>query len=241
MNSHYDINNETVERISSLQPLINNPNIGDIRLMTNQSVSEMFKSGNLKDIPGYEGFYAASKDGRIWSYPNRRNGFNGMWMKQQLCINTKNRNKPKCHYSISMYKNKKVKRKQVHRLVGLTFVPNPNSLPQINHKDGNPTMLPNNDVSNLEWATRKQNMQHAIKKGLFDIHSGKQDKTRSKNGKKTGAINGIKSRRIFSMPEVDCIRKIHEIGNKSFRSIAKVYNCSDKTIGNMCNYKSYVI
>ena len=46
---------------------------------------------------------------------------------------------------------------QVHRLVAKTFIPNPNSLPQVNHKDENPS---NNNVENLEWCTPEYNVRY---------------------------------------------------------------------------------
>ena len=52
---------------------------------------------------------------------------------------------------------------RVHRLVAQTYIPNPENLPQINHKDGNPL---NNSLDNLEWCTAKDNNIHAIKTGL---------------------------------------------------------------------------
>lgn len=52
----------------------------------------------------------------------------------------------------------------VHRLVGLTFIDNPDNYPQINHKDCNKM---NNHVSNLEWCTNKMNAHHAIANGIF--------------------------------------------------------------------------
>ena len=49
---------------------------------------------------------------------------------------------------------------QLNRLVAETFLPNPNNLPQVNHKDENPK---NNEVSNLEWCTAKYNSNYGTR------------------------------------------------------------------------------
>ena len=55
----------------------------------------------------------------------------------------------------------------VHRLIAQAFLPNPNNLPQVNHKDCNPS---NNDVSNLEWCDASYNMQYREKHGESQGH-----------------------------------------------------------------------
>lgn len=58
--------------------------------------------------------------------------------------------------------NGKTVTRYVHRLVAQTFIPNPDNLAEINHKDNNPT---NNCVINLEWCTHEYNMQYKEKYG----------------------------------------------------------------------------
>ena len=48
----------------------------------------------------------------------------------------------------------------IHRLVALTFLPNPNRLPQVNHKDENKE---NNSVENLEWCDAKYNSNYGTR------------------------------------------------------------------------------
>ena len=60
----------------------------------------------------------------------------------------------------------KVKRESIHRLMVINYLPNPNNLTEVNHKDGNKL---NNSLTNLEWCTPSENTQHAWDNGLIPI------------------------------------------------------------------------
>jgi len=99
-----------------------------------------------KDVIGYEGLYKISNMGKVYSIP--RNGTKGGILS------------PKKHngrHRIQLSKNNKLKTYGVHRLVAIAFIENKNNLPEINHKDENPI---NNYVDNLEWCTRKYNINY---------------------------------------------------------------------------------
>ena len=58
---------------------------------------------------------------------------------------------------VTLYNNKVPKQFRVHRLVAMAFIPNPEDKPVVNHLD---EVVYNNEVSNLEWATVKENTNH---------------------------------------------------------------------------------
>lgn len=96
----------------------------------------------MKDIPGFEGRYAITSCGKVWSYKSNR------FLKP---------------YSIGNdYLAVKLdgKNYRVHRLVAAAYLPNPKNLPQVNHKDENKH---NNALPNLEWCDAKYNNNYGTK------------------------------------------------------------------------------
>lgn len=86
------------------------------------------------------------------------------------------------YYDVGLTNSSGTKKMYIHRLVAESFINNPNNLPQVNHIDGNKL---NNNVSNLEWCTLKDNLKHARENGLNTscnvIPNGRGEKnTRSK-------------------------------------------------------------
>ncbi len=71
----------------------------------------------------------------------------------------------KGYFRIGILVNGKQKMYKIHRLVANAFIENPCNKSTVNHKDGDKT---NNHMNNLEWATQKENLQHAWRTGLFD-------------------------------------------------------------------------
>lgn len=110
----------------------------------------------MKDIKNYEGLYAVTEDGRVWSYKNSK------WLKPLPC--------GQGYLKVELYKNKKKTSFFVHRLVAIAFLPNPENLPDVNHKDEDKT---NNDISNLEWMTRQANVAYSNAKAIRCIELNK--------------------------------------------------------------------
>lgn len=112
----------------------------------------------FKNIIGYEGLYQVSNFGRIKSLPKG----DGNGYRERILIQEVIRRNHTNYKRVTLSKNGKTKRFQVHRLVGIHFINNDKNKPQINHLDNNGE---NNHYLNLEWATANENMQHSERQG----------------------------------------------------------------------------
>ena len=143
-----------------------------------------------RDIEGYEGLYQVSNLGNVRSitrsvtYPN---GGNRVFQGQELskiCAATG-------YYQVGLSRNGKVKVTNIHRLVAVAFIPNPENKPHVNHIDANKK---NNDCSNLEWVTRHENMQHAHSLGLCneDLSAAREARKRKVRRSDGAVFNSIR-------------------------------------------------
>ena len=109
-----------------------------------------------KSIPGYEGLYEVSSYGRVRSLEKsyiRKNGV--MDHKPEIILRPKNNGTG--YFTVCLYKNKIHKYYLIHRLVAQAFIPNPDNLSEVNHKDEDKS---NNRVENLEWCTHQYNLNY---------------------------------------------------------------------------------
>ena len=118
-----------------------------------------------KDIPGYEGEYKVSNMGNVYSIIKHR--LSSLILNKTLGY---------------LFVNLHGKNYRVHRLVALTFIPNPENKPYIDHIN---TIKTDNRVENLRWCTPMENTHNPISftKMVEAIKKANIGKFRIKNGK----------------------------------------------------------
>ncbi len=165
----------------------------------------------FRDIEGYEGLYQISNLGNVRSFKAVSKGGNlkPVYRKGYLTVTLRKNGVSKIH--------------SIHRLIATAFIPNPDNLPCVNHKDGNKL---NNDLSNLEWCTYSHNNKHAYKTGL-------------KNYAFTGGENSANHKLTES--EVKFIRENYKKNDAIYggRALAKRFNVSDSCISSVMLGKSW--
>lgn len=102
----------------------------------------MFQEKPIKDFEQY----SITTTGKIISYKYKKPHILKTWYQKSGYEN------------VCLCKNNRTRHFLIHRLVAEAFLENPDNKPEVHHKDGNPK---NNNVENLEWCTRKENLKHS--------------------------------------------------------------------------------
>lgn len=118
-----------------------------------------------KDVEGFEGHYQVSSFGQVKSLPRyRKQKGDGIALIQGRIMALKT---TKYGYkTVHLRKDDINIHPSVHRLVASAFILNPDNKPTVNHIDANKN---NNNVSNLEWSSHSEQMQHAVKNDLLEV------------------------------------------------------------------------
>lgn len=117
-----------------------------------------------KDVVGYEGRYMISSKGRFYTVPRKEKRGGSYVTIHGRILNADYDQDGYLRITLTGDNQSRFDA-FLHRLVAQTFIPNPEGLPQVNHKDGIKT---NNCVDNLEWVSNQQNVDHAWRAGLND-------------------------------------------------------------------------
>ena len=158
-------------------------------------------------LKGWENNYLISSNGRIISLErkskhSRHIGVYCLRKKRKLSFSILNNGYNMAALTI----NGVVVRKSLHRLVAINFIPNPENKPCVNHKNGVKT---DNRVSNLEWATHKENSQHSYRTGLQKPSFGMKGKVGNKNkmSKKVSQLDIKTGKVIKTWDSLHCVTR----------------------------------
>lgn len=168
-----------------------------------------------RDIVGFEGRYMVSNLGRVKNLPNKA------MSKERILTGHMLRG----YLGVTMHDaSHKQHAKAIHKLVAIAFIPNPDGLPMVNHKDENKL---NNRADNLEWCDAKYNANYG---------SGKLRMIESRRR------NGIAKERPWKYKAIDMYSIDGQFIRRfpSVKHAAKELGTSPTMIGTMCQYKEGV-
>jgi hypothetical protein len=173
----------------------------------------------LRPIPGFEGLYSASAEGRIWSHPKttgRRHC--GRWLSP--CLDSAG------YQCVALVKGRVQRRCRVHRLVAAAWHANPDALPQVNHLNG---IKADNRPENLEWCTVSENNRHAYRTGL---------KVKSALQLANASRAGLASRGI-TYEQASEVRRLVAAGNLQ-SDVARRFGVRQMTVSLIVRGKTYL-
>jgi hypothetical protein len=117
-----------------------------------------------REIPGYEGLYAACHYGFVMNLKTKKVLHNQVFKSGYVYA--------------TLCKNGKKKNRSLHRIIAMTFIPNPESKAEVNHKNGNKL---DNHFALLEWSTPSENKKHAFATGLMKVKKPQLGRTNEKS------------------------------------------------------------
>ena len=127
--------------------------------MTNQEFIESIalEGEEWRDVVGYEGHYSISSFGRLVCHERHIIAKNGHKHYLKRCLMKINQSGVYQCATLSL--NGKRRSFYIHRLVAMTFIPNPENKPCVDHIDCN---VDNNNVTNLKWVTQMENVHNPL-------------------------------------------------------------------------------
>ena len=169
-----------------------------------------------RDVVGYEGYYQISDFGNVRSLGRRvRNGSGTRRVRARVVRQGKHK---QGYRVVALQRGNRSRSFLVHRLVAAAFLPSIPTGSEINHKDGDKC---NNTLSNLEIATRQENIDHAVRTGLID-----------NKGEKN-------ARAKITAERVQEIRTLHAAGGVGYKAISKRFGLPWGTIRNVVKRRTW--